>query len=405
MGMDDKFSRLGTANAPGQEVRQKTGALHNVMRGTPLAGTPVDFSHGDVDAFTPTPGSFEVFSDGVRAGGRQAYTEYRGASAIREELAGRLEAFTGAPVDAAEGMILTPGTQGALFLAIASTVGRGDKVAVVQPDYFANRKLVEFFEGEMVPVQLDYMGATGSDAGLDMSQLEDAFRQGVKVFVFSNPNNPVGAVYSETEIRQIARLAETYGVTVIADQLYSRLRYSDIIYTHLRASGIDPENVVTIMGPSKTESLSGYRLGVAFGAPKLLERMEKLQAIVSLRAGGYSQAVLQTWFAEPEGWIEERTRLHQAIRDDLLSLLRSVEGVAARTPQAGSYLFPRLPDLAVTPSDFVRILRLQAGVVVTPGTEFSPHSAASVRLNFSQDHAAAVGAVERMIALIARYRT
>jgi len=238
-----------------------------------------------------------------------------------------------------------------------------------------------------------------------MSQLEDAFRQGVKVFVFSNPNNPVGAVYSETEIRQITRLAETYGVTVIADQLYSRLRYSDINYTHLRASGIDPENVVTIMGPSKTESLSGYRLGVAFGAPKLLERMEKLQAIVSLRAGGYSQAVLQTWFAEPEGWIEERTRLHQAIRDDLLSLLRSVEGVAARTPQAGSYLFPRLPDLAVTPSDFVRILRLQAGVVVTPGTEFSPHSAASVRLNFSQDHAAAVGAVERMIALIARYRT
>jgi len=402
MSIQDKFTRLGTDNAPGQEGRQKVGDLHNLMRGGDLAGVAVDFSHGDVDAFTPTPGSFEVFAEGVERGGSQAYTEYRGAGAIREQLAGKLAAFTGAPVDA-DGMILTPGTQGALFLAVASTVARGDKVAVVQPDYFANRKLVEFFEGEMLPVQLDYMGAD-NEAGLDLGQLEDAFRQGAKVFIFSNPNNPTGTVYSEAEIRGIAELATKYGATVIADQLYSRLRYSDAAYAHLRASGIDPESVITIMGPSKTESLSGYRLGVAFGAPKLVERMEKLQAIVSLRAAGYSQAVLRTWFSEPEGWMDERVRLHQAIRDDLLEVLRAADGIEARTPQAGSYLFPRLPDLTVAPADFVRILRLQAGVVVTPGTEFSPHSAKSVRLNFSQDHAAALKAVERMVELIERYR-
>ena len=46
------------------------------------------------------------------------------------------------------------------------------------------------------------------------------------------------------------------------------------------------------MGPSKTESLSGFRLGVGFGTPKLIERMERLQAIVSLRAAGYNQAAL-----------------------------------------------------------------------------------------------------------------
>jgi aspartate/methionine/tyrosine aminotransferase len=402
MSVQDKFSKLGTDNAPGQEVRQNTSDLHTLLRGETLSGVPVDFSHGDVDAFTPTPGAFEVFAEGVRRGGRQAYTEYRGASQIREELAGKLAAFTGAPVDA-DGMILTPGTQGALFLAVASTVARGDKVAIVQPDYFANRKLVEFFEGEIVPVRLDYL-KSDAEAGLDLAQLEDAFRQGAKVFVFSNPNNPAGVVYSEAEIHQIAALAGKYGATVIADQLYSRLRYSDVAYTHLRATGIDPANVITIMGPSKTESLSGYRLGVAFGAPKLIERMEKLQAIVSLRAAGYNQAVLQTWFSEPEGWMDERIRLHQAIRDDLLKVLRAVEGIEARAPQAGSYLFPSLPELTVSPVDFVRILRHQAGVIVTPGTEFGPHSANSVRLNFSQDHAAAVKAVERTVELVGRYR-
>ncbi|MCB1447855.1 MAG: pyridoxal phosphate-dependent aminotransferase [Rhizobiaceae bacterium] len=402
MSVQEKFSKLGTDNAPGQEVRQKTGDLHALLRGEALTGAPVDFSHGDVDAFTPTPGAFEIFCDGVRLGGHQAYTEYRGASRIREDLVGKLASFTGAPVDA-DGMILTPGTQGALFLAVASTVGRGDKVAIVQPDYFANRKLVEFFEGEIVPVRLDYL-KSDAEAGLDLGQLEDAFRQGAKVFVFSNPNNPAGVVYSRPEIDQIAALAGKYGATVIADQLYSRLRYSDAAYTHLRATAIDPNNVITIMGPSKTESLSGYRLGVAFGAPRLVERMEKLQAIVSLRAAGYNQAVLRTWFSEPDGWMDERIRLHQAIRDDLLKVLRDAEGVGARTPQAGSYLFPSLPRLAVAPTDFVRILRLQGGVIVTPGTEFGPHCASSVRLNFSQDHAAAVKAVERMVELVGRYR-
>lgn len=404
MSIEAKFKKLGTDNAPGQEVRQQSAGIESLLRGEALAGRPVDFSHGDVDAHEPTPGSFDLFSAGVALGGAQAYTEYRGDIGIREEIGTRLAAFTGAPVDAKDGMVITPGTQGALFLAVAATVSRGDKVAIVQPDYFANRKLVEFFEGEMLPVQLDYIGADESSAGLDLTQLEDAFKAGATVFLFSNPNNPAGVVYSADEIRQIAALAGKYGATVIADQLYSRLRYTGVTYTHLRAQVIDAENVVTIMGPSKTESLSGYRLGVAFGSKSVIARMEKLQAIVSLRAAGYSQAVLRSWFSEPEGWMDDRIRQHQAIRDGLLKVLRGIEGAFARAPQAGSYLFPRLPALSVSHADFVKILRLQAGVVVTPGTEFSPHTGDSVRLNFSQDHKAAVVAVERLAALVERYR-
>lgn len=404
MSIEQKFLKLGTDNAPGQEVRLQAEGQEVQTHGDRLDGRRVDFSHGDVNAHAPTPGSFDLFSAGVSMGGAQAYTEYRGDMEIRELLAPRLAAFTGAPVDGCDGMIVTPGTQGALFLAVAATVSRGDKVAIVQPDYFANRKLVEFFEAEMVPVQMEYLSGAEVDAGVDLDGLEAAFRAGARVLLISNPNNPVGAVYSPSEIAQIATLAAHYGVMVIADQLYSRLRYSGVTYTHLRAQVIDVENVVTIMGPSKTESLSGYRLGVAFGSTQVIARMEKLQAIVSLRAAGYSQAVLRGWFDEPAGWMDERIAQHQAIRDHLLAVLRGCEGVVARTPQAGSYLFPRLPELAVSPEDFVRLLTVQAGVVVTPGTEFSPHTSHSVRLNFSQDHAAAVAAVERLVTLVDRYR-
>jgi aspartate/methionine/tyrosine aminotransferase len=398
---NDKFAALATDQAPGQEIRQAAGNISNMMRGERLAGRFVDFSHGDVDAFTPTPGAFDRFSEAVEAGGRQAYTEYRGSADIRGELAERLATFTGAPVSAEHGMIITPGTQGALFLSVASVVNDRTKVAIVQPDYFANRKLVQFFGGQILPVALDYMRGS-AEAGLDLDQLRAAFEAGAKVFLFSNPNNPTGAVYSVLEIKAIVELAAAFDVTIIADQLYSRLLYEGETYTHIHAWGLPEERTITIMGPSKTESLSGYRLGVAFGAAPIIERMERLQAIVSLRAAGYNQAVLRTWFSEPAGWLEERIRIHQTIRDDLLGIFRD-GGLRTRTPQAGSYLFPTLPTLAVSQQDFVRLLRHQASVIVTPGTEFGPHPD-SIRLNFSQDHAAAAVAVRRIVDMVNCYR-
>jgi aspartate/methionine/tyrosine aminotransferase len=403
MTLDEKFRALETDNAPGQEVRQDIGDLNAIMRGGKFDGLPVDFSHGDVDAFPPTPGSSEAWKDGFDRGGQQAYTEYRGAAQIREGLANRLGTFTGHPVSTDNELIITPGTQGALFLALGATVTSETKVAVVEPDYFANRKLVKFFGGEVVPIPLRYQGSPSAN-GPDLDRLEAAFKSGTKVFVFSTPNNPTGLVYSSDSITAISALAEAHDVTVIVDQLYSRMLYSGEVYTHLRACDIQPENLITIMGPSKTESLSGFRLGTAFGTSKLIDRMERLQAIVSLRAAGYNQMVLDTWFQEPSGWIEKRISEHEAIRDELLKIFRAADFLTA-TPQAGSYLFPQLPPLSVDLNTFVRLLRHQADVTVTPGPEFAPGLNDSIRLNFSQDHVAAVAAAVRIVKMAEVYRT
>ena len=404
--IEQKFAEIAADYAPGQEKLTRSGDTSEGRRGENLPGAPVDFSHGDVDAFTPTPGSFEVFAEGVRAGAKQAYTVYRGKEEIRSQLAERIARFTGSPVDALKELIITPGSQGALFLAVASCVTAGDKIAIVEPDYFANRKIARFLGAEVLPVRLDYLGSRvgGDGAGLDLAQLENAFKAGVKAFLFSNPNNPSGVVYTDGEIRAIAKLAAKYGATLIADELYSRMIYDGRPYTHTRAPGVYPENCITLLGPSKTESLSGYRLGVGIGPAKLIDRMEKLQAIVSLRAAGYNQAVLATWFAEPEGWLADRVRRHQAIRDDLVNAFAAMDGVAVRPTEAGCYLFPRLPDLALPIQAFTRMVREQAAVTVTPGTEFAPHTADSIRLNFSQNREAALDAVARLGVMVQRYR-
>lgn len=401
MTIQEKFARLGIDNAPGQEALQKSQVLE--LRGEKLPGAPVDFSHGDVDAHVPTPGSFEVFASGVEEGAAQAYTPYRGRKTILEHVASKLSAFSGAAIDPEQNLILTPGTQGALFLAMGANIVPGDKVAIVEPDYFANRKMVEFFGGEMIPVPMHYETAE-SGSGIDLDALKAAFEAGAKLFLFSNPNNPVGCIYSREEILSIAAMAKQYGATLLVDELYSRQVYPGIEYTHLCAQKEIPDNLITIIGPSKTESLSGYRLGVAYGTAEIIDRMEKLQAIMALRCSGYNQAVFQTWFNEPEGWMDARVAAHQEIRDAIMEKLEGVPGVFAKPTQGGSYLFITIPELDVTLHQFIRILRELANVTVTPGTEFGPQFLHQFRINFSQDKEKAVAAIERFLTVLERYR-
>ena len=401
MTIQEKFARLGIDNAPGQEALQKSQALE--LRGEKLPGASVDFSHGDVDAHVPTPGSFEVFASGVEEGAAQAYTPYRGRKTILEHVAAKLSAFSGAAIDPEQNLILTPGTQGALFLAMGANIVPGDKVAIVEPDYFANRKMVEFFGGEMIPVPMHYETAE-SGSGIDLDALKAAFEAGAKLFLFSNPNNPVGCIYSREEILSIAAMAKQYGATLLVDELYSRQVYPGIEYTHLCAQKEIPDNLITIIGPSKTESLSGYRLGVAYGTAEIIDRMEKLQAIMALRCSGYNQAVFQTWFNEPEGWMDARVAAHQEIRDAIMEKLEGVPGVFAKPTQGGSYLFITIPELDVTLHQFIRILRELANVTVTPGPEFGPQFLHQFRINFSQDKEKAVAAIERFLTVLERYR-
>ena len=93
--LDEKFKELAAENAPGQEVRQNKEEFKSQLKGENLGGLPVDFSHGDIDAFEPIPGSEIIWEKGFKKGGVQAYKEYRGDLEIRENLAKELSGIVG----------------------------------------------------------------------------------------------------------------------------------------------------------------------------------------------------------------------------------------------------------------------------------------------------------------------
>ena len=318
---------------------------------------------------------------------------------MRQRLAGRLTALTCAPVDPQHELIITPGTQGALYLSLASLVEQGDRVGIIEPDYFANRRILGFLGAQAVPIRLDLFGRPSRPV-LDVKKLRATLRAAdAHVLCLSNPNNPTGAVLPRTTLAGLAEMCVEDDVFVVMDQLYCRQVFTGAPFTHLRALPDMLTRCVTLIGPSKTESLSGYRIGTAVGPGWLIDRMEAVLSITSLRAPGYSQRVLDIWLAEEPGWLIDRVHAHRAIRDRIMEVLGKLEGCRVRTPEAGSYLFVRLPELKIPTEDFIRELADNQAVVVTPGSEFGAGFDDFIRINFSQDADAAVAAVDRLVRL------
>jgi aspartate/methionine/tyrosine aminotransferase len=177
-------------------------------------------------------------------------------------------------------------------LALAGIVAAGDKVLLVHPDYLFGERMLRFLGADISSVPLK----KGQETHPDLGVLEDFLKRlRPKLLVFSHPNNPTGAIYSAAVIARIAELAVRHNLLVLVDELYSRLVYHGKPFTHLVAQPGMRDRTVTLFGPSKTESLSGYRLGMVAAPAGVIAAAEDVQSISSLRAPAYAQYVLSSW--------------------------------------------------------------------------------------------------------------
>ncbi len=136
--------------------------------------------------------------------------------------------------------------------------------------------------------------------------------------MLSHPNNPTGGVYAPAAARALAGLVAGRDMLAVVDQLYCRLIFDGADYVHLAAQPGMAERTVTLAGPSKTESMSGYRVGAAVGPAPVIDAMERVLSLAALRTAGYGQQVLRHWMADDAAWLADRTAAHQALRDELV---------------------------------------------------------------------------------------
>lgn len=389
--LPERASVLGMSVRDADVQLRLDGAGHGLM----------DTTHFDTVRFPPPDWALSAFTAAAADGGA-AYTAYRGSDQVLGTLARSVSGLLGIDLDPHRNLALTTGTQGALFATLSAVINEGDVVALTDPEYLFVERMLRFLGATVVRVKL-IDGPDGPQ--LDLDALEAVARQGIRMFMTSNPHNPTGAVFTAETLDGVARLAIDHDFLVFVDELYCRLIYGPTPFTHLAVLPGMAERTITSLGGSKTESLSGYRIGLVVAPGDIIDAVEQVLAICCLRAPAYSQHVLAHWLVDDHDFVARRVEELRALQSMTVAALRTVPGLAVTAGAGTAYVWPDVSALGLTDVQVARSLQRGAGVVVSPGYQFGPSGIGHFRTCYARDEIEWEQALERMVDALGAART
>lgn len=326
--------------------------------------------------------------------GHTHYTDFQGLPELREAIAEKLEAEAGVSYNPDTEILVTSGTAESIYIAIQGTINPGDEVILTDPTYLIFEPCVMLAGGMVIRVPL----VEGAGWTLDVEELRAKAGPRTRAIIINSPNNPTGTVFGRAELEQVAEVALENDLMVLFDMLFDKIVFD----------GEKMENVVSIPdmkartillgGFSKVYSTCGFRVGWLAASAELVSRLTNtLHLYVSICASSVAQEAAIAALRGPQDWLKEWVCSYQRRRDLLVAGLNSVDGIRCQLPGGGYFVFPDISGIEKDAYKFAQRLIDEAGVVVTPGSDYGLHGEGHVRMVFGSTSEDEVReAVERM---------
>jgi len=233
---------------------------------------------------------------------------------------------------------------------------------------------------------------------VDLDAFTAAITPRTKAFVLCNPHNPVGRVYSRTELEGMAAACLKRGLWIVADEIHCDLLLDG--RTHVPMASLSPEveaRTITFMAPSKTFNLPGLKCAVAI-VPNATLRERLTTAMGDLMSKpnilGHTAAVAA--YREGDEWLEALLRYLAANRDALVEYVRTKLPGVTVAPAEGTYLAWLDCRGALPGGDPYTFFLERARVAFNDGKLFGPGGDGFVRLNFGCPRSLLTEGLERM---------
>lgn len=158
-------------------------------------------------------------------------------------------------------LIYSPGVIPTIHMTILSQTNPGDKVLIQTPVYPPFHSIIKSHQRELITNPLICQDGRYT---IDFTDLEEKFKQGVKVMLFCSPHNPVGRVWTKEDLTKILRLAEKYDVLIISDEIHADLIYQP--FNHVPLGSLDStinKQIISCLSPTKTFNLAGLQVSYA----------------------------------------------------------------------------------------------------------------------------------------------
>lgn len=323
---------------------------------------------------------------------QNGYTSHAGLNTLRERVAAGYPQLQLTP----EQVIITAGSQEALYLALMTLVDHGDEVLLPDPGFIAYPAIVRMAGGKSVFYRLP----ASNDFGFDADEFRRALGQRTKAVVCISPSNPTGRALSRDDLKAMADALEGSGVYVVSDEIYREL-----YYTSERPASISEyyARTLVISGLSKSMSMTGWRLGWLCGDENAVRSALVLHGYVTTCASTVSQkAALAAWTIEGEEARALARHIFRERRDHLLKLLANELGLRAVAPDGAFYTMVNVSDYGNSVS--VAEAMLEHKVITVPGAAFGREGEGSLRVSFCADLPVLTEGIKRMGAALQTLR-
>lgn len=301
-------------------------------------------------------------------------------------------------------IVTSTGAKQSIINVVMATINPGDEVVLPAPYWVSYSEMIQLNEGKVVEIQTDYK----ADFKITPEQLEKAITPKTKMFLFSNPCNPTGTMYTEKELRALAEVFKKHPqILIVSDEIYEFISFTEKMFS----IGSIPElanRTVTVNGLSKGFAMTGWRLGYLGAPEEVAKACVKIQGQFTSGPCSISQrAALAAVNADP-AVVRPMQDAFKNRRDLLISLMKEVPNIKVNNPGGAFYLFPEVSyyfgkkhgeNVIKDAKDLCMYLLNVGHVAMTPGGAFGAPN--YMRLSYATSEDKIREAVKRITTALA----
>ncbi|MBV8856606.1 MAG: aminotransferase class I/II-fold pyridoxal phosphate-dependent enzyme [Acidobacteria bacterium] len=372
-----------------EPARRLRGIQKSMIRQVFDRARPGSINLGLGEPDLPTPDVIRREAARVVVEEQNGYTTHAGLPALRQRVVSDYPHLNLTP----DQVIITAGSQEALYLLLLTLVDEGDEVLIPDPGFVAYPTIVKMAGG----VPKFYRMPASRDFAFDPEAFKRALTPKTKVVVCISPSNPTGRVLARAELAAMGAALEGSGAYVVSDEIYRELYFGPE-----RPSSISEfrrERALVIGGLSKSMSMTGWRLGWLCGDAEVVRSALVLHGYTTTCASTVSQkAGLAAWTAEAAEARRGMRRTFRERRDHLLGLLSSELHLRAVEPEGAFYAMVDVSAHGDSMSVAERLL--EHGVITVPGAAFGAEGEGHLRVSFCAGLDVLTEGVKRMKAAL-----
>ena len=335
----------------------------------------ISFSIG-VPNFLPGEHVYQAARDALAKDSGQ-YGSNRGTDALLDAFLQHIEAL-GLTGFTRANLSTGIGAKHLLYNLAEALLDEGDTIAFPAPYWTTYVDIADIVNAKIVelpcPATQDYK--------LTPAQLDAALAaHRPKVFLFNNPSNPTGMVYTRDEIAALAEVLVKYPETwIITDDIYNRMLFDGLEYANfIQLKPELRERTVFVDSLSKTYGMPGWRVGFMAGPESVAKAVTTLNSNHITNIPEVTTAAAIAALTGPQDVPTAKNAEFQAKRDQVLAAMQAIPGVVCPRPQGAFYVFPDI-SCAFGKShdgvkiendvDFCNVLLEAKGVACVPGSAF-----------------------------------